>query len=185
MGRSLEETLAFHCAPALVGLKPANLISCEEGQYPNQEGQFEEWNRKLNPKGLYFRTICQCGCRSLKLVYRLPILQRHLAEPKVAAFLKQAGYPLGDVEAVLSHMEQRLSEEEFPHEVGVILGYPVEDVIGFLKNQGRNCKFCGYWKVYTNEQETRILFQQYTNCREKLCGLIADGRSIVQLFSAA
>ena len=41
------------------------------------------------------------------------------------------------------------NEQGFPHEIGVILGYPVEDVIEFEKHQGKNCKYCGCWKRYS------------------------------------
>ena len=42
------------------------------------------------------------------------------------------------------YMKDHLS---FPHELGLLLGYPVEDVLGFIRNEGRNYLYCGYWKV--------------------------------------
>ncbi len=48
-------------------------------------------------------------------------------------------------------LSQRLCcEEDFPHEIGVFLGYPLADVIGFIQNRGKNFTACGYWKVYTD-----------------------------------
>lgn len=41
-------------------------------------------------------------------------------------------------------------QEDFPHEMGILLGYPVEDVEGFIINNGKNELYTGYWKVYDN-----------------------------------
>ena len=32
----------------------------------------------------------------------------------------------------------------FPHEIGLLLGYPVEDVLGFIRHQGKNYLYTGY-----------------------------------------
>lgn len=59
---------------------------------------------------------------------------------------------------------------EFPHEIGVFLGYPLSDVRGFLEDEGRNCAYVGYWKVYDNVHSKIRLFQRYDEHRE-LVGL--------------
>ena len=41
-------------------------------------------------------------------------------------------------------------EPGFPHEMGVLLGYPVEDVRGFMEQNGQNALYQGYWKVYAH-----------------------------------
>jgi hypothetical protein len=55
---------------------------------------------------------------------------------------------------------------QFPHEIGLFLGYPVDDVLGFVKNKGQNYKFCGYWKVYGNVEKAKNNFYCYELCRE-------------------
>lgn len=32
----------------------------------------------------------------------------------------------------------------FLHEIGLLLGYPVEDVLGFIRHQGKNYLYTGY-----------------------------------------
>lgn len=50
---------------------------------------------------------------------------------------------------MLTRLAQRMEAVgDFPHEVGFFLGYPAEDVVGFIRNKGQNFKFCGRWKVY-------------------------------------
>ena len=48
--------------------------------------------------------------------------------------LKENGYPESPGRCV-SYLRGRLAESgEFPHEVGLFLGYPPEDVSGFIKS---------------------------------------------------
>ena len=59
------------------------------------------------------------------------------------------------------------------------------DVTGFIEQKGKNYKCCGIWKVYGDEQQTRILFRKLKKCSEIYRRLFADGRSILQLTVAA
>lgn len=59
--------------------------------------------------------------------------------------------------ALLRHLRRRLLwREGFPHEIGLFLGYPPEDVQGFLADPGGGrCKLCGHWKVYHDVEGAR------------------------------
>ena len=73
----------------------------------------------------------------------------------------------------------------FPHEVGLFLGYPAEDVEGFIENKGRDFACAGYWKVYANEKETRALFEQYSVCTHEFCTRLESGTSFPELVQAS
>ena len=75
--------------------------------------------------------------------------------------------------------------EGFPHEMGLLLGYPVEDVEGFIEHKGKNYLYSGYWKVYEDVASKRKIFEAYENAKEELIVLLANGhavRSIIQLY---
>ena len=55
---------------------------------------------------------------------------------------------------------RRLAGDDFPHEVGLFLGYPPGDVEGFRLNHGRNFKLCGLWKVYCDMEQATARFQR-------------------------
>ena len=77
----------------------------------------------------------------------------------------------------------RLRERDgFPHEIGLFLGYPAEDVYGFLKYGGKNCKYTGCWKVYSDVDRALALFDRYRRCRSALCRRVSNGDSIIQMF---
>lgn len=180
-----EYMLAQHCAPALAGIKPADLVSCP--QSPELLPQIEAYNASLNPQGIRFRLICRCRRRALLLVYRQAKLEQHLALPEIRACLRAAGYPAEQgLEELLGQLEGRLAEQvEFPHEIGLFLGYPVQDVQGFCRNKGQNYKLAGRWKVYSDVEEARRRFSRYDRCCAALYEKVERGISITRLFRTA
>lgn len=183
----MEMTVAYHCAPALAGIKPSNLVSFCGGKHPDLDARIAAWNAHLNPSGIYFEKICKCKKRILVLVYRREKMEALLAGKEVAAELEKAGYPVGEgLGAVIGYLKERISGGGgFPHEVGLFLGYPLEDVHGFVRSGGRDYKLNGYWKVYSDEQKARELFRRYTKCRKAVCARLGMGISISRLFAAA
>ena len=47
-----EETVVYHCSPALVGLKPACLISLAAEQYPGLASMVEGYRAALEGRGI-------------------------------------------------------------------------------------------------------------------------------------
>ena len=76
------------------------------------------------------------------------------------------------------------SSAEFPHEVGLFLSYPPEDVKGFIENHAANAKCTGVWKVYGDEKKARELFARFKKCTEIYCALWEAGSGIEQLAVA-
>ena len=73
---------------------------------------------------------------------------------------------------------------EFPHEVGLFLSYPPEDVKGFIDNHAANFKCAGVWKVYGDEQRARQTFEKYKKCTQIYCDLWRSGSGLEQLAVA-
>lgn len=111
----------------------------------------------------------------------------------MAAFLKKRGY-LQESEnnafcifCALSRLSARVREyyrkkEKFPHEIGVLLGYPTADVEGFIKNEGKNCLFTGYWKVYQNEQKAKRIFAAFDEAREVTVREVLEGKELLHIM---
>ena len=85
----------------------------------------------------------------------------------------------------LRFADYKEDRQPFPHEMGVFLGYPLGDVIGFIKNAGQNCKCVGCWKVYCNECEAIKAFARFKKCTSVYVRLWNQGRSVRQLTVAA
>ena len=182
----LEAYLIRHCAPTLASLKTAGLFRCAFEAKEELERQLSLWNTALERKGVFLRVLRREEKAALVYVYRRSNLQRDLHAPGVERFLQRCGYTPADVEGTLCQLEQRLQTMDgFPHEIGVFLGYPLGDVIGFIRNKGKNSKYTGDWKVYCNLCEAVRMFAKYKKCKRVYAALWEQGRSILQLTVAA
>ena len=56
--------------------------------------------------------------------------------------------------------------EHYPHEMGIFLGYPLEDVRGFIRHEGKESRYTGYWKVYGDVTQAKQIFQAYDDAKE-------------------
>ncbi len=172
--QALDTLLASHTAPTLLGAKPANLVSLPCFKAFSQ--MVQNYNAHLNPQDIYFYPVCRCSCKQLLLVYRKTKLQNTLCDPQKRAFLLSRGYPVYHKHNVRAHLDKVLAclarrispAQDFPHEIGIFLGYPLEDVTGFIANNGCNYKYSGCWKVYGDEARSRRLFAQYKSCKQQL-----------------
>lgn len=187
MHRQLDQVLAYHCGPALAGLKPANLVSLSGEEFPDLEEQVKLYDGLFQSKGVSFRILCRCGRNSLLLIYRRDLLERQLRDPLAEKLLLRDGYPAGAcLEVMLDRLSHRLGcGRDFPHEIGLFLGYPPEDVEGFQRHRGRNCKLCGYWKVYSDVDRAQAMFRLYDRCRDSLCARVSRGMSLTEVFQTA
>ena len=185
MHQQFEELLSFHCAPAMAGIKAANLVSCPCSLV--SQGLIRQYAASLAASGIRLRILCSCPKGRLLLVYREGPLARCLAHPETQRLLREAGYPQGSLPQLLDHLSRRIARRqgEFPHEIGLFLGYPPEDVVGFQLHKGKNCKLCGHWKVYGDPVEAARRFHRYDRCRHALWGRVRQGYSLAQLFRAA
>lgn len=185
-GNTLESCVIEHCAPTLAGIKSAGLFSF---RFQSRESVYEEvsqLNLKLNERGVYIKLMLLKEDYALIYTYRKTHLERDLGREGVHDLLASYGYPDTGLEYLLKHLKERLGNcEGFPHEIGVFLGYPLEDVKGFIKNKGRDCKCCGLWKVYCNECETMKLFAKIRKCTKVYLEVFASGRKITQMTVCA
>ncbi len=103
------------------------------------------WNdltARQHQKGLQLKILCTCQNRTLVLLYNETLLERQLSGEEQKAILQKYGYPETlSLESKLNRLAERIRHEsQFPHEIGIFLGYPTEDVIGFMENKGENYK---------------------------------------------
>ncbi|MBR6071010.1 MAG: DUF3793 family protein [Ruminococcus sp.] len=181
--RNIDNALAFHGAPTLLGVKCANLISfdmCEE----NIAEYLRKFRCRLSENGLTAMRLCNCRKRTLVYIYNEKMLTAWLGMPQVRQFLSEYGYTCDmSLEQRLRRLSCRMSCGSFPHEIGAFLGYPVEDIRGFISNSGKNCLLCGYWKVYANAEKAQRTFNKYDRCRSILFDKLKSGLDLFQAIS--
>lgn len=175
-----EEKFGFRvvtqCAPVLKGVKISNLITMKPGGW-----------RKIRAYLKKSRIICiplyADAEKEVLFLYRYEQLERHLKNREVREFLRSCGYESFEVASVLVRLKRRYQlyagiSKEFPHELGVLLGYPVGDVQGFIDNRGENSLTSRYWKVYQNPKEAEKIFDLYDRVKEQALKEIMCGRTL-------
>ncbi len=176
-----ETLLVRHCAPTLANMKSSSLI-CLEGSAIALDSVLTQ----LRVKGVGFRFFTNSyGCRLL-FAYRPKKLKAILGDEAVRNFLSSYGYESMDLREVLNHLGKRLStSEDFPHEIGIFLGYPFADVLSFIENNGQGYLESGIWKIYHNVEEGRRLCKRYRDCTACYLQALSRGVKIEDLCVSA
>ena len=160
----LEEALVRYCAPTLAGLKSGSLFNYSYLSLDYLLERIKHWNERCWEKGVRMTILSSGRGKSLVYVYRADKLKQDWASPNIFEFLESIGYDPRDPEQSIALLSRRTKEKgAFPHEIGLFLSYPFEDVIGFIENKGKNCKYCGCWKVYSDETACKSFFKNIKN----------------------
>ncbi len=180
-----EEMFVKCCAPTLAGIKTGSMFSAA---YDSREEMLKDvrcLNRQLVGQGLRVVPLRFHQGRALIYVFRPSSLKRDMSNSDTQKLLKDAGYDgMGCEECIHCLMKKLKKSGDFPHEVGLFLSYPPEDVRGFIENHAQNYKFIGYWKVYGDEEKARKTFEQYKKCTDSYCRRVKSGCSLTQLAVA-
>ena len=144
-----NETLVRCCAPTMACLKTGNMFSCAFDSRKQMTEELRYLNQRLRKKGLRILPLRWRDGKALLYLYRPKLLERDLRDPLSRKLLLECGYTCENANDCLARLISRLrTEEDFPHEVGLFLGYPPADVDGFMHRKDE-CKLCGLWKSMT------------------------------------
>ena len=179
-----DELLVRYASPTLAALKVGNLISYRYRDTQAVVEQVATWNRMLNDKGVAITLLSSKDELHLLYVHRPHLLDDKLKDEEVQTLLCPLGYPIGSCPHLLKHLQERLDsqkEQTFPHEIGLFLGYPTQDVKAFIQNQGCRGLCDGCWKVYNDVDTAKRIFAQYKHCTKVYLELHHKGWSIERL----
>ena len=162
-----EEAVILHGAPTLAGIKTGSLFRCAYASDEEMRAGLREWNRRFSGKGLRVVPLSFRENKALLYLYRPSRLSRDLSDEAASAILSDCGYCGGSPARCLSCLAKRIqSNGDFPHEIGLFLGYPPEDVKGFIEHRDCDLKCVGCWKVYGDEAKAQRTFRLFRRCSE-------------------
>lgn len=190
----LRRVLLEKAAATLTGHKPASLFSLRREQFPRFAETFCTLRREVEDT-VALRCFRKRTQSYLVFVYRPAALCALLRAQELRDFLTALDYPAALMEACAEHhrcaracghcrreasplqlecllaeVAKRMRRDDFPHEVGLFLGYPLRDVEGFIRCRGREASSCAGWKVYgdaaaVEEAEARAALYRETSRR--------------------
>ncbi len=177
-----EEMVIKHCSPTLAGLKTGSMFTCECGAGDMLEREIEALNSKLSDKGIRAMILRKKDGRALIYVFRPEALTKDFKDELTCSLLRERGYCCDDPGKCVGKLIKRLRHSsDFPHEIGLFLGFPPEDVMGFIEKGAKGCKLCGYWKVYGDEEKALALFSRFRKCTQIYREYFQKGYSLEKL----
>jgi hypothetical protein len=177
-----EELLVRHAAPTLAGLKAGNLISCRTSDGLHLMQQIQSWNQILNGKGVVITILSVRDNLYLLYVHRPNLVTKHLQQQESLRILCPLGYADCPVQEAILHLQERLAQQsDFPHEIGLFLGYPIQDVEAFIQQNGCNGLYDGCWKVYTDLAQAQQTFARYKKCTRLYLEQYRKGKKLEEL----
>ncbi len=184
MQAQFEKMLAFYGAPTLAGIKTGSLISLRKREFHDVLNLINQYGRCLKCRDIFITKISESRDAIVVFIYRRQALRLALMDGQNQEILRAFGYDSYEsIEEKLEYLKLRMqTEKTFPHEVGVFLGYPYEDIRGFMEHKGKFYKACGYWKVYSDVSKAEKLFQQYTQCSHVFCKRLDEGKSLLEIL---
>ena len=164
----LKYYLKFYCAPCLLRKKPSSFFSLPLCVY--RESLKEK--RILAKHGFALKLLYTIEEKACIMLYSKEEVKKTLEKKDVQKAFSFFGCKENcKFEYVFSTLANRFKSfaknvvsgdnRGFPHEVGLFLGYPSEDVLQYYINQGKGYIFSGYWKVYTNLLQAHLEFKKY------------------------
>ena len=181
-----EKVLIENCSPTMAGLKTGSLFSCEFKSRKELLENIRRLNVRLVPRGVRMVPVKFAGDRALIYMYRPKKLSKDLCDSTALSILSTKLYPTENAQNCVAELVKRLkTQEEFPHEIGIFLGYPLEDVEGFMNHKEEGCKCVGTWKVYGDVEQAEAAFRRFKRCTMIYQRAFAQGWTLEELTVAS
>lgn len=172
----IEKLLVYNMSIVIEGSKPSATVTLKKGS----DDTYDKWvtygKEFIHNIGLNYIVLRENSDSAILLIYNEDTLKPHIFDEKSYGFLTGIGYSLEkDLQSYLSKLKERYSFYHCPHELGVFLGYPIDDVEDFIKCTSKQCLMCGYWKVYNDLDHAVKVFEKYDIIRSKTAESILHG----------
>lgn len=187
-------------AGVIAGVKPAAVYSfkitsqcsscvlraCPVAQYRSMMCDFAH---EVELFGIKILPISPVSTRVHFLVYRADQVERIISDVQTQEFLRERGFMPSSWQRVIRDFRARLTRyhcglsQKYPHEIGVILGYPLEDVKGFISGGRETCR--GLWRAYGNVEAARMRFKRLATAEQAFRTRFSQGESLFALLQSA
>lgn len=172
----LLSIIAYNAAPAIARFKPSYLIIFHNKGKRNLYDFWEKYKDIVKEElNISFYELKSVDSSTAVLFYNENQLFNIFRQDNHIKFLEKYGYRQEmSVKESLYILKERY-KITCPHEMGLFLGYPIEDVIEFIEHPNRRALMFGYWKVYYNMESASNTFRKYDEIKMKVINLIMNG----------
>lgn len=164
--------LKYQLAPAIMGVKPSITLNIMKRQKRTiSKARLLGIIEALGLKGIILR---ETKNGHIILAYSMHHLNNILKERGAKEVLESLNYPVGSVYAAVSHLRKRYDYCHCPPELGIFLGFPIDDVRDYMCGTSKQCLLCGYWQVYNNVDKAKEIFKKYDAAKTHMLTYLLD-----------
>ncbi|HMM19832.1 MAG TPA: DUF3793 family protein [Selenomonadales bacterium] len=177
------EWLSLALAPTLCGSKPSTILSLRDVRHLALLSIWRECGcATLQTTALRFKILRRLPSLETVLFYRSDLLEQCLADDHHRWFLSSQGYPVNEgVESCLAVLQERF-RDCCPHEIGLLLGIPLKDVLGFMAMTDLPLTCRGEWCVYGDPAVSLAAMQRFEDDRSSVACLLSSGMSPYEII---
>jgi hypothetical protein len=170
--------------PVLMGSKPSEILSMPRFDV-KKEIKLNDIKNHFSLCSKVEFTVIDKKEKGLKILFvNKESLAIQLNNIKIQNFLKFLGYPnIVDVDSYLDHLIEKLEGNNFPDEIGIFLGYPLKDVVGFMGYGNYKFHNTKYWRVYGDPRPSEDLYSKFLSHREKIRDMLNSKSAALILAS--
>lgn len=163
----IEKYLLYSASLVIAGVKPAITVTINK----SIGRLYNTWNKSgkifIKEIGLEFINLRESENSIILMIYDKEILKKIFDNTQNKEFLIRLGYSKDfSIDAAIKTLRFRYNQFHCPHELGLFLGIPFEDVKDFMECTEKRCLLCGYWKVYNNSNKAKKIFNKYDEIKE-------------------
>ena len=179
----MSNYIARYGSQTLANVKVSNLFNYQFQSKKILYKKVKLINKRLNPFNIHVIPLRIRHNKALIFIYRRDVLSKLLENEEIKNFLRSINYENINVDDCIKELKKRLSRiNNFPHELGIFLGYPFNDVISFIENKGLNYLVNGYWKVYHNPEEASEIFNLFDRVKDEIYNNFKNGMPLEYLI---
>lgn len=164
----LFDLVHYHLTPVIHAGKPSSLISLSKVRRADIFEIWEQEKERVLPEGIEYEELNFKADLMNILLYNPTALRMILAQPVNQLFFRSLGYvcEFDCLYLFLENLKERF-EQSFPHEIGILLGIPLYDVLCFMYFPEKKPLYRGYWKVFIDDTEAKETFQRFDASKKK------------------
>lgn len=174
--------LTLKLASVLARVKPSYLLSFRNYDEFGRQNHFLLWKKYkkeiIKELGLSFRELKETYRGIQVLFYDQDMLFDVLMQPEHQSFLEKFGYSrCHKFDDFLELIKNRYNSPFFPHEIGIFLGFPLKDVIGFIDKRNAPLTKRGRWLVFGETEESLELMEIHKKAEKIFLKFIENNKN--------
>lgn len=159
--------------PVILGSKPSEILNISINDELRNSKLQEIENFFSDCIKISYKVINTCDGGTRILFVNKNSLANVLSNKKCVNFLKFIGYPANaNVNDYLDILINKLHSKDFPHEIGIFLGYPLKDVVGFMGYGNYKFYKTKNWRIYGDPSISEKVYNNFIEDRKKMKNLL-------------